>query len=372
MLYIDLPTSADVARLNAVRGDICVSIYLPTSPLGQEAGQSRIELKNLAREAMHQIEASGADKRRTAAWTEHIDDLIDDDEFWRFQATSLAILATPDTLETLRVPNTFTPSVSVSDRFHIAPLLRSTAFAQSALVLALAENGVRLVSVPEQGAAHEVRVADLPKDAASAAGKSTINDRSPSGRIHGSEGQKVRLRQYARKVHDALRGFLAGREIPLILAAVQPLAAIYRSVNTYPHLGPEGIDGSPDNLSPAELGEKVRPVIDALHRQRLDAWRAEFDARTAQDRTTTDIAVAARAATAGAIASMLIDIDSDIPGHVGDDGSVQFADEPGAGSYGIADEVAGRALSTGAKVIGVRRADIPGGAPLAAILRYPL
>ena len=39
-------------------------------------------------------------------------------------------------------------------------------------------------------------------------------------------------------------------------------------------------------------------------------------------------------------------------------------------SYGVVDEIAGRAFTAGARVLGVRRADIPGGASLAAILRY--
>ena len=52
----------------------------------------------------------------------------------------------------------------------------------------------------------------LPKDAASAAGRSTCSTAArPSGRIQGSEGQKVRLTQYARKVDAALRPILAGR-----------------------------------------------------------------------------------------------------------------------------------------------------------------
>ena len=50
----------------------------------------------------------------------------------------------------------------------------------------------------------------MPKDAASAVRQGQLYDRSPSGRMQGSEGQKVRLRQYARRVDHALRGMLAG------------------------------------------------------------------------------------------------------------------------------------------------------------------
>ena len=32
MLYVDIPTSEDIAALACHRGDACVSIYLPTTP----------------------------------------------------------------------------------------------------------------------------------------------------------------------------------------------------------------------------------------------------------------------------------------------------------------------------------------------------
>jgi hypothetical protein len=39
-------------------------------------------------------------------------------------------------------------------------------------------------------------------------------------------------------------------------------------------------------------------------------------------------------------------------------------------SYGVVDEIAARALRAGARIVSARRADIPGGGALAAILRY--
>jgi hypothetical protein len=125
MLYVDIPSSADLKSLASHRDAICVSIYLPTTPVSQEAAGDRIELKNLAKEALRQLETANADKRRVAALMEHLDDLIDDDEFWRFQARSLAVLATPDNARTFRVPNTLVSIVEVSDRFHLKPLLRA-------------------------------------------------------------------------------------------------------------------------------------------------------------------------------------------------------------------------------------------------------
>lgn len=99
MLYVDVPTLPELVELNAVRADACVSVYLKTSPLSQESHASAIELGNLAKEAFAQLEAADFDKRRLAQLKEHFDDLADDEDFWRLQANSPAVLATPDRLE---------------------------------------------------------------------------------------------------------------------------------------------------------------------------------------------------------------------------------------------------------------------------------
>lgn len=372
MLHTDIPSRSDIELLIAFRGPACVSVYLRTTPLTQDAQADRIELKNLARTGLDQLRADGADKRHVTAIREAIDDLIDDDEFWQFQANSLAIFATPERTLTFRLPNALVPMVEVSDRFHVKPLLRALTVPQSAFVIALAENSVRLVEVSGDLPARTVKIDEMPKSAASAVKKASINDRSPSGRVQGAEGQKVRLRQYARQIDHALRDLLAGRETPLILATMPRLDSIYRSVNTYPHLVDQAIAGNPERLSDAELAQAARGILDAQHRADLKELHGLFETRSAQGRTTTDVAQAARAATFGAIAVLLVDIDEVVPGTVDDeDGSVTFADAPCAKSYGVVDTIAGRALMAGARVLGVRRGDIPGGGSLAAILRYP-
>ncbi|GGC89095.1 baeRF11 domain-containing protein [Chelatococcus reniformis] len=319
---------------------------------------------------MHQLEAKGTDKRRVLALAEHLDDLVDDDEFWDYQAHSLAILATPDNLRTFRLANALKPMIEVADRFHLKPLLRAVTFPNTCYVLALAEGATRLVEVTADLPAATVKVEGMPQSAAAAVHRASVNDRSPSGRLQGSEGQKVLLRQFARKVDGALRGLLAGSEIPLVLAAAEPLASIFTSVNSYAHLAHQSVPGSPVALTDAQLAERARDVLDGLYRQDIQAFAGLFEARSGNGRATTDIAQAARAATHGAVEVLLVDIDEVLPGTVGADGSVSFADAASADNYGVVDEIADRVILSGGRVLGVRKADIPGGGSLAAVLRY--
>src|SRR5690606_28131098 len=110
MLYVDTPTLQEFKSLNAKRADACISIYLPTTPVTQDVEASRIALGNLAKQAIAQLEGVDFDKRRLWPIGEQLDDLLEDDEFWRFQAHSLAVFVTPDDIRTFRLANRL-PSV---------------------------------------------------------------------------------------------------------------------------------------------------------------------------------------------------------------------------------------------------------------------
>jgi hypothetical protein len=372
-LHTDIPTHTEVERLLSTRADACVSIYVPTTPLTQDAQAARIELKTLAAEATGQMEAAGAGRPAVLEIAESLDDLLEDDDFWAEQSHSLAVFASPEGMRTFRLPNRLTSEVEVADRFYVKPLLRAVTFPQAAFVLALAAGSVRLVEIARDGPAFTVDVPGLPSDAASAAGKSSIADRSPSRRLQGSEGQKVLLRQYARKVDHALRGVLTGLEIPLILAAAEPLESIYRSLNSYPHLVDGGISGNPENGSDEQLAAAARGVLDDAYAGELTAIRKHFEFCASRGRASSDIATIAYAATHGAVDTLLVDIDEKVPGFVDDEsGAVTFADADDGKSYGVVDEIARRVLLSRGEVLAVRSADVPGGGPAAAILRYPL
>jgi len=105
MLHVDIPTLPELRMLAGARGDICVSLFLPTTPLTQEATADRITLKNLTQRVVGELTGKSFDKRRIAVLEEQLADLVDDDDFWRFQAHSLAVLATPEALRSYRLPS---------------------------------------------------------------------------------------------------------------------------------------------------------------------------------------------------------------------------------------------------------------------------
>jgi Bacterial archaeo-eukaryotic release factor family 11 len=371
-VHTDIPTHADLEQLLSVREPACVSIYLPTTP--EERGErDRLEFKNLSAEALEQLTAASVERRALNDLQEALGDLAEDEAFWARQAHSLAVFATPSGVRTFQVANRLSPMVEVSDRFHVKPLLRSATFPQAAFVLAISQNGVRLLEVSPDAPPEEIRVPGMPSDAASAVGKRSIADRSPDRRVQGSEGQKLRLRQYARRVEEALRPILNGLDLPLILAGTEPLTSIFRSVSTYPHLAPGAIPGNPDAKSDGELADESRGVLDDLYAHELTELRDLYEQRVPQGRASDDLAAIARAATFGAVDTAFVDIDESVPGSVGEaDGALTLDDSDDAVNYGVVDEIARRVLLARGRVLAVRREDVPGEGPAAAIMRYPV
>jgi hypothetical protein len=369
-LHTDIPSRGQVDRLLTTRHPASVSIYLATDPTSNGDAE-RIALKNLAADAERQLREAESTRADVSAVVDELAELESDAVFWRYQARSLALFATPDFLVTFRLPNRLAEQVQVADRFHVKPLLRAITFPQVAFVLALAQGSVRVLEVGPELEGWAVDVPDLPADVSSSGGPRPPAQRSPRGAPEGDEAQKVRMRSYCREIDQALRPLLAGLDVVLILAATEPLDSIYRSVNTYPHLAPSGIAGSPESRSDAELVAAARAVLDEVHEARLREVLELFERRASQGRTSQDVVDLARAATFGAVDTLLVDIDDVVPGTVDEEtGAVSLAEIDDAVAYGVVDEIARRVWLTGGRVLAVRREHVPGGGPAAAILRY--
>ena len=372
MLYVDTPTARDIERLNRLEGQCCVSIYVPATPLTQKIAKARLEFRHLISEAVRQLEAAGHDKRTIGVVEINLLHLAEDDSFWRVQANSLAVFATPEGVTTFRLANKLPANVEVSDRFHLLPLLRAVTFPHEAFILAVSENSVRLVQVFSDMPPKKVKVPGLPKDAASHAGKSTVNDKSAYTRIQGEEGQRIRHLSYLRAIDGALRPILSGRDTPLIVAAVNPIAQLFPNVNTYPRLASQQINVSPDNTKDNELARLAIPVLDTVYADDLKAGAGVFAERVSSGRTATDLTDVARAATHGAVDTLFADFDDARPGHIDPDGKVTFADAETAENYGLVDEISRRVILNGGRVFAVRSGEVPGGRSVGAILRYPV
>lgn len=373
MLHIDLPSRTEIEQIAAYRGAPAVSLYLRTTPVTQDAQADRIELKNLLKTAVTQLAAAGVEKRRVWPIEAAVNAIIDDDAFWAVQANSLAIFVTDERVRVFRLPNQLVNTVEVSDRFHIKPLLRSVSFPHHAYVLVIGVGAVRLLEVSAELPPHPVTVPGLPRDFSDALGRRSHVTKEAPGHSGEAASEYALLSRYARIVDQALRGMLKGENAPLFVAATEPMASIFRNASSYPHVATQVIAGAANETPDHVLADAARRALDEIYAAEVARLADLFATREKEGRASTDVAQVARAATYGAVDTLLVDMDNTVSGTIDEaSGAVSFDAAPDAVNYGVVDEIARRVLKSGGRVVAARKADIPRQADLAAILRYPV
>lgn len=366
----NIPNRQDIDFLASTRSPGSVSIYIPVGRLTADGERARIELKNQTRDAVHQLEAAGVSKASIKRVKEELESLNGNPLFWQYQSNSLAIFINDEVFETFRLPNNITTTLDVADRFYIKPLVRTITFSQSAFVLALAGNSVRLISVTPDQPAQVIDAEGLPTDMGShlnldLAGKGTY------GRTN--ENTTSRALQYTSAVNKAVLPIVRRSNLPLILASADTLASAYRRTNAYKRLTAQTITGNPEQESAEALAAKARPILDEIYRTELAEVNKAFQSKSAQGLGSTNLETVAQAALMGAIDTLLIDMDQRIPGYLDEEtGYVKLSIEDDAENYGVGDEILRRALTSGARVYAVRAEDMPQGEAIAASFRFPI
>ncbi|MBF2063457.1 MAG: hypothetical protein IGS39_03345 [Calothrix sp. C42_A2020_038] len=369
MLYKDTIREKEFLKLADQRG-ICVSIYLPTTPLTQDAQADRIVLKNLTKTAMEQAEAI-ADKRQIQAMTNYLEELLDDDEFWKFLANGLGILVTPESIRTYRLSYTVEEAVEVSDRFYLKPLM-SALQPISAYVLAISQKSVKLYEFTPAQELEPLDVSDLPANFSAVTQRTLQRDRAPARKLQGDEGAEILQRQFLRAIEKAVRPVVSGSNMPLILATTQEFQAMYQSFNSYDMLATKGVNGSVEGLPEEEIRQAIPPIVKELRQERIQQWIDLYHQRQNESRTSTDLATIAKLVTRGQVSHLLVDADAVQYGTLTDIGEMTTSDIRSAETYDLIDEIVVRVIQNGGEVLGVRKGeDAPEELmPIAAILRW--
>jgi hypothetical protein len=188
------------------------------------------------------------------------------------------------------------PLAETADRFHLTPLFRVMTSPQDIYVLALTEKEVRLVRAFVDLPPMRITIPDLPNDVEEVARRASIRERNQKAACKARKPPKFLLHKFARRGDQALHGVPVGESAPLVLAADEPLASMFRSINTYPGQIDEVIPGNPRSKTDAQLEDAALPMLDRVYWQKLPPAIARLD-ELKPWRATTDVSFAAHAVT---------------------------------------------------------------------------
>jgi hypothetical protein len=317
----DLLDGDDVRSLVCHVEGPCVSFFMPTHRGGPQVRQDPIRLKNLQRTAERTLIEQGHRSSDVRAWLAPIDSLKEDDEFWRYQSDGLALFLAPGLLRVYRLPLQFEEVMVVADRFHVSPVLPYFTEDERFFVLTLSQNGCRLLRCTRH-TVHQLDLAGAPASMTETPGyerretqlqfealapKGAAGTSSGGGTAifhgHGSSTDvyAADVERYFRAVDSVVCDVLRDRHEPLVLAGVDYLLPLYRSLSGYESIASEQLLGNAEGRRDEELHREAWQAMEPrLLRMRREALEHVSEA-TATGRGSNQLTEIVPAAVQGRV-----------------------------------------------------------------------
>jgi len=121
--FMDLIAKEDLRFLAEKKSEFCISIFMPTHRAGAQIQQDSIRLKNLLREAEEKLTDGGLRGADASDLLAPVEELQENDDFWRHQGDGLALFLAPGEFYLYRLPIELNELTVVAERFHIKPLI---------------------------------------------------------------------------------------------------------------------------------------------------------------------------------------------------------------------------------------------------------
>ena len=352
MARYDLPTLTDLRTLDAPHQN-AITIYAQTSPAPDQRDAAHLSVKSAFDAAIRELREAGIRHNDEQALRDRWEKVRTED-IWTSLSQSLAVFIADDVAEVFVLPNRLENQTQVGAYFDLGQLVRAVTTPQSAYALTLSGSGWNLWRATATTVATEVELSgEHAVDVADATNRATIRDRAHVRRLVGDEGKKVLLEKYAKRVAEAVKAEVGQLDPngtrPFFLFATDPLVDMYQAAD--PDRQIVAVHGSPDELRADEIDAALRPKLAELNAAHANSVVEGIADGTARGLVATDLVDISRAATAGAVGTLVYDFTVDVLGAVDDaTGDLTFDDN----GYDLLSRIALTVLDRGGDVIAVR------------------
>ena len=305
---------------------------------------------------------------------------------WRRFEGGLAAFIGPYDCRVFSLPEPSPEKLVVAERFLLKPLLAYLGRRGRFYVLAICENFVKLfagdryqlVSVDVPGLPEDLADSlhqEMTREAASSTSASTLVGKKSTifNRRGAGTRPKNNLDTYCGAVEHAIGEALVGQNVPLLFAGPRSLFPQYRSLNRYPYLLGECIEGDADVYSHEELRKRACALVEPFYARSQAMAAAQFVKLCGTERSSNDTRELVFAAQAGLIDSLFVAEDLEQWALVDwQRRTVKPMNVQQSHSEELLDYIAVQTFLNQGMVYVVDRRQVPGGGPVAATYRIPL
>ncbi len=319
----EILSSSDLQAMRKEKGNICVSIVVPTHRLSPERRTDKILLER-AIDRTTKLLYSKYPEVEIKPLQQALEEMFRSIDFSR-NADGIGFFLSPHIRHLVQFPYAVEEKVIVGDSFEMRDLLYHVQFAKAYFALQINEKGARLFE-GTWNKLQEIKDKHFPQPfeeeyAYQAPSRST----SYSGQAHvkGFEKDKsvleeVHYKNFLRNVDKMLANYLAG-DVLLFLSGVNKKIARFLDISSHTKRIAGKITGNYNHRNQSELADAIHTLLHSYHQREQLQLINEFREKTGERRGIGGIQDIWRAAKEGKALLLLLEKDYRCPGFLTDD-----------------------------------------------------
>ncbi|WP_207425603.1 hypothetical protein [Pedobacter sp. SYSU D00535] len=275
---MEIISKEEFTELANYQSDVCISIYIPTHAAGIAVNEryDTIVFKNNVQRAKVELNGKGIDPREVDTLLAPAFELVRDEEFWNQQLQGLAVFISKGFFKIFKLPLTVKEELLVNSSFLLTPLLPVMERRHKFYLLVLSKKDCKFYEC-DQFEMKKLEVEGLPyniddvvpfeqkerrqthRRAGAGAGGAAIVGANFHGHGTGLSDEEEYLEQYFKEVDQTLwTEVLHNQHVPLVIAAVEYEAALYRQISNYKHISDVTLTGNYEHEDRQSIYLKVK------------------------------------------------------------------------------------------------------------------
>lgn len=303
----ELPSMLTKDHLNAFaahHADHAITVYMETHQSGVDKNEQKdtIAFKNVLQQVTYQLRQREVDQGTIERLLKPGYDLLRDNEFWFNLTKGLAVFISEGEFKYIKLPFTPKEEILVNTSYYISPLIPLITNRDYFYILVFSKKQARLYRA-DQMSINYIPISEMPngmddvihfeeKDDQ----KLFRTDTSGAGQganFHGigsgKPDEKANIAMYFDEVDETLwKAILSNETAPLLLAGVDYMIPIYKSVAQYRHIWDDALTGSYEHEDLQSIYQQAMQKMEPYFRNRHEKAKEMFGNQSATPLTSTE------------------------------------------------------------------------------------
>jgi hypothetical protein len=364
-----------------------ISVYIATHRAGVEVNErfDPINFKNALQQVNKTLAEKGMDQGTIGKLLEPGYQLTRDDQFWTNLSEGLAVFIADGFFKYIRMPLTPMEHVHVNASFYITPLIPVMTSKEYFYLLTISKKQPKLFRadafgmqyVPVEGmpyAVDDVVRFEEKEDQKlfRTGGRGGTGGANFHGQGGGQPDEKTNIATYLEEVDDTIwKQILHDENVPLMLAGVEYLIPIYKSVTDYNNIWPEALTGNHQYDDIPTLYQQAKAVMQPYFEQRLTRALEVYGNQSATGLTSSIPADVIPATHYSQVSHLFVSKGEHIWGTFNEmTNELVFHENDAAGAEDLLDKAVIKTIVNGGEVFILDREKMPAESQVAALMRY--